>query len=90
MYTLKIHKKAVKFIKSRSVAEIELIKIKLNFLAENPHSHPQLDIKRLKGIENIFRLRIGKIRIIYMVRNEDLMILVISAGARGDIYKKKV
>lgn len=50
MYTLKIHKKAVKFIKSRSVAEIELIKIKLNFLAENPHSHPQLDIKRLKGI----------------------------------------
>jgi mRNA-degrading endonuclease RelE of RelBE toxin-antitoxin system len=55
MYTLKIHKKAVKFFKSRSISERGLIKIKLDFLTENPYSHPQL----------------------------------ISAGVRGDVYKKQ-
>ncbi len=88
MYTLKIHKKAVKFFKSRSISEKGLIKIKLNLLKENPYSHPQLDIKKLKGSEDVFRLRIGKIRIIYQIKHDDLLILVISAGARGDVYKK--
>jgi mRNA interferase RelE/StbE len=88
MYTLKIHKKAVEFFKSRSISERGFIKIKLDFLAENPYSHPQLDIKKLKGNEDVFRLRIGKIRIIYQIKNDDLIILVFSAGARGDVYKK--
>lgn len=89
MYSLKIHKRAVRFFKSRSNSERKLIKVKLDLLVENPYSHPQLDIKRLKGIEEVFRLRIGKIRIIYLVRNSELLILIISAGTRGDIYKNK-
>jgi mRNA interferase RelE/StbE len=89
MYTLKIHKKAVKFFKSRSISERGIIKIKLDFLTENPYSHPQLDIKKLKGDEEVFRLRVGKIRIIYQIINNDLIVFVISAGSRGDIYKKK-
>lgn len=87
MYTLKIHKKAVKFFKSRSISERGIIKIKLNFLTENPYTHPQLDIKKLKGSVDVFRLRIGKIRIIYQINEKDLIILVISARARGDVYK---
>lgn len=89
MYSLKIHKRAVRFFKSRSNSERKLIKVKLDLLVENPYSHPQLDIKRLKGIEEVFRLRIGKIRIIYLVRNSELLILIISAGTKGDIYKNK-
>jgi len=73
MYTLKIHKKAIKFFKSRSFSERGFIKIKLDFLTENPYSHPQLDIKKLKGNEDVFRLRIGKIRIIYQIKNDDLI-----------------
>lgn len=36
-----------------------------------------LDIKKLKGQTNIFRLRKGNIRIIYQIRNNDLSILKI-------------
>jgi mRNA interferase RelE/StbE len=89
MYSLIIHKKAAKFLKSRNSSTKRIIVKKLELLKENPYSHPLLDIKKLKGVENVFRLRIGTIRIIYQVEEQELLILVISADGRGDVYKKK-
>jgi mRNA interferase RelE/StbE len=89
MYSLIIHKKAAKFLKSRNSSSKRIIVKKLELLKENPYTHPLLDIKKLKGVENVFRLRIGTIRIIYQVEEQKLLILVISAGGRGDVYKKK-
>lgn len=48
---------------------------------------PQGDIKKLQG-ENyppLYRLRIGKYRIIYNIENEDIVVAKIDT--RGDIYK---
>ena len=89
MYTIKIHKKATKFLGTRNSSEKRLIKQKLNLLAEDPFTHSQLDIKMMKGMENVFRLRIGKIRLIYQILIDKLLILVITTGTRGGIYKKK-
>lgn len=89
MYSLIIYKKAAKFLKSRNSSTKGIIANKLDLLKENPYTHPLLDIKKLKGVENVFRLRIGTIRIIYQVIEHELLILVISAGVRGDVYKKK-
>lgn len=88
MYTLIIHKKAAKFLKSRNLSTKNMIKKKLDLLREDPLSHSQLDIKKLRGVENVYRLRIGRIRIIYQVEKQKLMILIISAGSRGDIDKQ--
>ena len=45
------------------------------------------DIGKLKGkkIKNIFRLRIGKYRIIYSLEKE--IIKIIKIDTRGDVYK---
>jgi len=43
------------------------------------------DIKPISGRKNIFRLRIGDIRVIYMFEND--VIEIQDAGYRGDIYK---
>jgi mRNA interferase RelE/StbE len=45
------------------------------------------DIKKMKGnkIKNIFRLRVGKYRIIYQSEKEQIKIIDIDT--RGDIYK---
>ena len=88
MYSLKIHKKAVKFFQTRNSSERRLIKQKLTLLKEDPYNHQKLDIKKLKGNTDAFRLRIGKFRIIYQILDKELIILIISAGSRGDIYKK--
>ena len=45
------------------------------------------DIKPLKGKSGFFRLRVGDYRIIYTVDNGLLIVYVIAAGNRGDIYK---
>lgn len=47
---------------------------------------PQGDCKPLKGHEGVFRLRVGDYRILYTVDNGQMIIFVIDAGNRGDIY----
>ena len=47
------------------------------------------DIKKLKGKwEGYFRLRIGKIRVIFTINKQKKKIIVRFADYRGDIYKK--
>lgn len=46
---------------------------------------PMGDIKPLKGTDDRFRLRIGKYRVIYRIKNDTIFIDDI--GSRGDIYK---
>ena len=45
------------------------------------------NIKRLKGsLEGCYRLRLRTYRVIYEKRENDLIILVLRVGSRGDIY----
>ena len=46
----------------------------------------RLDIKALQGRDG-FRLRVGKWRVIYHTDDNAMIILVVDAGSRGDIYK---
>lgn len=45
-----------------------------------------LDIKKLKGHQNIFRIRKGKIRIIFTKSNKDIFIITIERR-REDTYR---
>ena len=49
---------------------------------------PKGDIKPMQGYDEYFRLRVGDYRIIYTVDNGKLVICVVDAGNRGNIYKK--
>jgi mRNA interferase RelE/StbE len=75
-----------KFIKKRTPKERETIDTKLSILSDDINSI-ELDIKKLKGSENRFRLRIGKYRILYEVYEDELIIILADAGSRGDVYK---
>ena len=46
------------------------------------------DIKKLKGHDKLLRLRVGEYRIIYTVDNGELIVYVIDAGSRGQIYNR--
>ena len=88
MYRVKYHKNVVKFLQKqdkkivKKIVEIfDILKVNLDF--------SKFDIKELKGFENIYRLRVSKYRIIFEVRDNELLIEVIKAGSRGDIYKWK-
>ena len=51
----------------------------------SPH-RDNLDVKKLKGHQNIFRVRKGKIRIIFTKDNKDIFIITIERR-REDTYK---
>jgi mRNA interferase RelE/StbE len=46
-----------------------------------------LDIKKLAGRPG-FRVRIGTYRGIYEIANDELLLLVLKIGSRGEVYKK--
>lgn len=56
----------------------------LKLLAISPFSE-LLKIKKLKGTEDAFRIRIGEYRMIYQVKQETLIVLVIKVGHRREI-----
>lgn len=45
-----------------------------------------LNIVYMKSVD-AFRLRVGDYRVIYEIRNDELVLIVIKVGPRGDIYK---
>lgn len=84
MYRIIIKKKAKKFIDKLPKNERKRIALEIEQLPNGE------DIKRLKGENNkgLFRLRVGDYKIIYSVDNGELIVYVIDAGNRGEIYKR--
>jgi mRNA interferase RelE/StbE len=54
-------------------------------LGETPH--PPGSVK-LEGEDDLYRMRVGDWRIVYTVKNRELIVLVLRIGHRGDIYRK--
>ena len=83
-FTVVIEKPAERFITRLAQSEKERV---LKAIRELPHKG---DIKRLQGKKSLgmYRLRVGPYRIIYTVDNGRLIVCVVDAGNRGDIYKR--
>ncbi len=83
-YQIVIQKLASKFIRKLPKNESERV---LKAIYNLPEGN---DIRPLKGDKNkgLLRLRVGNYRIVYTVDNGKLIVYVIDADNRGDIYKK--
>lgn len=46
------------------------------------------DVKRLAGHDGLYRVRAGEFRVVYEVRGDVLVILVLHLGHRRDVYRK--
>ena len=57
---------------------------RLKTLRENPR--PQ-GVKKLSGEDDLYRMREGDYRIIYTIRDKELIVLVVKIGDRKDIYR---
>ena len=93
--TIKFRKSAIKFLQSADEETKANIRQKLSQLIdaiENQSIIPfnDLDIKKMKGKwEGFYRLRIGKLRVIFktdlVLKNIEVYII----GFRGDVYKNR-
>lgn len=85
MYKVVIHPRAYKFIKRLPERQAILLQRKLEKLGFNPFQS-RLDVKRMKLTKRSWRLRLGKIRVIYEVLEKEKAIWVAKIKFRGDIY----
>jgi mRNA interferase RelE/StbE len=53
-------------------------------LAGDPRPH---GVKALKGAEGLLRVRVGDYRIIYAVRDAELVVLVVKVAHRREVYR---
>lgn len=85
MYKIAFTKQAYKSLRRIPKNVVDRIRIKLDQIAEDPFAtHP--NVTKLQNRLG-HRLRIGDWRVIFEIRNEELIILVIKVGSRGDIYR---
>jgi len=85
-YRLIEHKKAIKFLKSQSEDFRERVFKAYKEILENPFANR--NCIPLKGINNRYRKKIGDFRIIYEVRKQELLIVVVDIDSRGQIYNR--
>jgi len=82
-------------VKRRAVRALELLPERyrlrvlevLDRLKVNPVPFRDYDIKKLKGFEDTFRIRIGDIRVVYTINWSSKTITVHFIGPRGRAYK---
>jgi mRNA interferase RelE/StbE len=48
---------------------------------------PRVDAARLRGADDVWRVRVGDHRVLYRIENDRLLVLVIRIGHRRDVYR---
>ncbi len=82
MYQIFIKKKAKKFIDKLPANERKRV---VSAIERLPNGE---DIKKIKGHDDLLRLRVGNYRVIYTIDHGKLIVYVIDIDNRGDVYKK--
>ena len=86
LYRVEFVKSAQKEFNKLQAAVKKKVTEALFFLSQNPFSEI-LKIKKLRGADHLYRLRIGDCRVVYEVRQHLLIVVVIKIGHRKDIYR---
>jgi mRNA interferase RelE/StbE len=70
----------------RTLPRVDQIRVlrAVNALSTNPR--PQ-GCRKLSGLDDVFRIRIGRYRVLYTVEDRRLVILVLKVGNRKDVYR---
>lgn len=83
-YKITFKKSVSKDLKSVPKPDIKKILLKIDSLADNPRREGAV---KLSG-QDLYRIRQGLYRIIYEIRDNELIVQVIKIGHRSDVYKR--
>lgn len=84
-FKLFISSSAEKKLKKIPKKDVSKIVAMIQSLTVNPYPS---GCRKLAGEENIYRVRQGQYRVIYEIKNRELIVLILKIGHRKDIYQK--
>lgn len=85
MYSVVFTKQAVRTLRRMPKNIANLIREKIDTIAVDPYA-PHNNVTKLVGRPG-YRLRVDDWRVIYEVQDEQLVMLVIKIGPRGEVYE---
>lgn len=85
MYTVVFTKQALRVLRRLPRNIAELIRVKITEIAQEPYATHN-NVTKLVGRPG-YRLRVGDWRVIYELQNEQLVLLVLKVGPRGEVYE---
>jgi mRNA interferase RelE/StbE len=83
-YKITFKKSVAKDLKTLPKSDIKRILSKIDSLSQNPRREGAI---KLSG-QDLYRIRQGLYRIIYEIRDNELVVQVIKVGHRSDVYKR--
>jgi mRNA interferase RelE/StbE len=86
-YAFRWREKAIKQLRAIPQSSALAILRALAPLGDDPR-RPDVNITKMSGYDNRYRLRVGDYRVIYEVSNGQLIILVVGVGHRRDVYRR--
>jgi len=57
---------------------------RLEALEDNPRPD---GVEKLAGVDDLYRVRVGTYRIVYAIRDRELVVIVVRIGHRRDVYR---
>ena len=85
-YEIVFKKSAVKELNALPQRVQQKILDAIQLLSLNPYTEI-LQIKKMKGADSLYRVRIQDHRVIYLVENKIIKITIIKIGHRKDVYE---
>lgn len=83
-YEIEISRTAEKQLRKLPPADQRRVAKAMLALGDDPFPRGS---RKLSGYEDVFRIRVGRYRILYSVSEKSLIIIVLKVGHRKDIYR---
>jgi len=87
MFTLKTKRSALRKLAKISNSQKQKIREVLLTLKNDPIPFKKADVCKLKGYDNIYRIRIGSLRLVYEILWNEKVILIHYVGPREKAYE---
>lgn len=85
-YEVVFKKSAVKELQALPQKMQQKVLDAVQLLSVNPYTE-LLQIKKMKGADKLYRIRIQDYRVIYLIENHVIKITIIKIGHRKDVYE---
>lgn len=86
-FTIQIKRRALRKIEELDQKRKKAARDAVLLLKEDPVPFRLLDVVKLKGYDNVYRVRIGQLRVVYVVAWAERRILIHYIGPRESAYE---
>jgi mRNA interferase RelE/StbE len=85
-YTITFAQSARKDLERLSTSIVNRVFLKIEALAQNPRPS---GCRKLQGLENLWRIRVGDYRVVYQVFDEELVVDIVAVRHRSKAYRPR-